>query len=142
MYYIYCLHFSLLPSHTTCTVCTQSFSGHGNAINELKIHPQNPELLLSASKGKSTSPILILHSLVPEPDHALRFWNLKTSVCIAIFGGVEGHRDEVLSADFHITGTKILSCGMDHSLKVWDMDVPEIRQVIQHSYKYQRGVKK
>lgn len=82
------------------------------------------------------------HSMALESDHALRFWNLKTSVCVAIFGGVEGHRDEVLSADFNMIGSLILSCGMDHSLKVWDMNVPELRNGIQESYKYQRGIKK
>ena len=75
-------------------------------------------------------------------DHALRLWNLKTNVCIALFGGVEGHRDEVLGADFNLAGNRILSCGMDHALKLWEMDTPILQQAIKESFEYQRSSKK
>ncbi|XP_061176711.1 polycomb protein eed-B-like [Saccostrea echinata] len=99
--------------------CVKHFVGHGIAVNELKFHPRDPNMLLSASK-----------------DHTIRLWNVKTDVCVVKFGGVDGHRDEVLSADFNITGSMITTCGMDHSLKIWKTDTESIQTAMKDSYTY------
>lgn len=105
-------HVGLVTSQSPChPPLFQHYVGHGNAINELKFHPRDPNLLLSVSKGKTDahtdtdththSLLLLTPSLcacVCSSDHALRLWNIQTDTLVAIFGGVEGHRDEVLSA--------------------------------------------
>lgn len=106
----------------TCTNEFRNLKGHSLAINDLKIHPKHTDILLSASK-----------------DDSLGLCNLQTDVCIAVFGGVEGHRDEVLSADLHWKAHKMVSCGMDDSLKIWSLEGDEvtvrplIRQFIIHT---------
>ncbi|KAK4484373.1 hypothetical protein RD792_006952 [Penstemon davidsonii] len=83
----------------------KSFVGHGDSINEIKTQPLKPSLVLSASK-----------------DESVRLWNIHTGICILIFAGSGGHRNEVLSVDFHPSDIyRIASCGMDNTVKIWSM---------------------
>lgn len=93
----------------------QSFVGHGESINEIRTQALKPSLIVSASKVCSafftTSFIylfwgfnnifwLMMHSsllCICEQDESVRLWNVHTGVCILIFAGAGGHRNEVLS---------------------------------------------
>ncbi|KAM7492669.1 hypothetical protein LguiA_035590 [Lonicera macranthoides] len=81
------------------------FVGHGDSINEIRTQTLKPSLVLSASK-----------------DESVRLWNVHTGICILIFAGAGGHRNEVLSVDFHPSDIyRIASCGMDNTVKIWSM---------------------
>jgi polycomb protein EED len=88
----------------------------GGEINEIKVAPRSTSLLFSASN-----------------DGSIRLWNIATKNLICIFGGVDGHRDSVISLDTHLLGGCIASGGIDHSIKIWRYDTPEIRSAIARS---------
>ena len=77
--------------------------GHGKSINEIGLHPGG-ELFATASK-----------------DESVRVWNLKTRVCVLVLGGEGGHSNEVVSLDFTLQGHRLLTCGVDKIIKIWDM---------------------
>jgi len=99
--------------------CGKHFVGHGGAINEIQFHPGDPYLLFSGSK-----------------DHTIRIWNTKTEHCVCIFGGVEGHRDQVLSIDLGFSGDQLISCGMDHAVKIWHTTTEKLKSAIRLSHKF------
>lgn len=91
--------------------------GHGNAINDLRVHPIQNSLVFSASK-----------------DESVRLWNIETNVCIAVFSGEKGHRDEILCVDPHPLGNCFVSAGMDTSIKIWGLEEPRIKNAIEASF--------
>ncbi|GJX26433.1 polycomb group protein fertilization-independent endosperm [Tanacetum coccineum] len=85
----------------------RNFVGHGDSVNEIRTQALRPSLVLSASK-----------------DESVRLWNVETGICILIFAGAGGHRNEVLSVDFHSSDIySIASCSMDNTVKIWSMKV-------------------
>lgn len=95
----------------------QVLIGHCSAIHDLKVHPKDSSILLSASG-----------------DHTMRLWNIESGQCIAVFGGADGHVDQIVSADFDATGDTIVSGGGDYSLKIWHINKWPLFKLIENSY--------
>lgn len=63
--------------------------------------------------------------LSASQDESIRCWNIRTGVCALVFGGEEGHRNEVLTCDWHPwEPCTVVSAGMDNIIKVWQADGP------------------
>jgi polycomb protein EED len=81
-----------------------TLSGHGDEITDLQFSPTNEWLLLSASY-----------------DESIRLWNLQRGTNVAVFTGHDGHRRQVLSVAWHFSGKEFASCGMDNTIKLWNV---------------------
>ncbi|VDN05954.1 unnamed protein product [Thelazia callipaeda] len=79
-----------------------SLIGHGDAVNDVRVFPNDSMIVASASK-----------------DFTARIWNIHNSACLAILGGVEGHLDQVISVDFDASSEYLASASMDHTIKLW-----------------------
>lgn len=91
-----------------------TFEFTAGAINDLKFHTIQPHLLLSGSK-----------------DYSIRLWNIRNSTCIAIFSGIRGHRDEVLSIDVTADGSQLISAGIDHNVMIWSLNDVDLKDKIE-----------
>ncbi|KAI7839483.1 hypothetical protein COHA_006750 [Chlorella ohadii] len=95
--------------------------GHGSSINDIAVHPDRPNLVVTASR-----------------DQSLRMWNLRTRCCVLVFQGDGGHRNEVLTLSWKAEARQapddsqcgeapggdlgmLLSAGMDNQIKIWGL---------------------
>ena len=110
--------------NTAAAEIFRTLKGHGNSVNDVKAHPLAPHIILSASK-----------------DESIRMWNIDTAVCVAIFAGAVGHRNEVLSLDIKPTdpdecAVRFISGAMDNMVKVWEL--PDSAELIKKSEVWDR----
>lgn len=94
-----------------------SLIGHTDEIYDIKRCPTNEWILISASN-----------------DETIRLWNLKHPSQIAIFAGHQGHREAVLSVDWHPLGEYFVSSGMDGTIKLWSVQNEKIKKAIKASF--------
>jgi len=99
-----------------------SLIGHTDELYDLKRCPTNECIIISASN-----------------DETIRLWNLKYPSQIAIFAGHQGHREAVLSIDWHPLGEYFVSSGMDGSIKLWSVQTEKIKNAIKDSFEPPKG---
>ena len=112
----------VIDTHRRCLFMT--LSGHGDEVTDMKFSPTNEWLLLTSSK-----------------DESVRLWNLQRGVNVAVFTGHDGHRGQVLSVDWHCSGNRFVSGGMDNVIKLWNVfdDIEEGKDAEGQKGKYDNG---
>lgn len=90
----------------------------GGFINDLKFHPQKPELLVSASE-----------------DLSIRIWNVQSSVCVLLFNAND-NSSQVSALDFNEEGTKLATGHLDCEICIWDLEGDEIKKKIEKSFSW------
>ncbi|KAM0675293.1 hypothetical protein GVAV_001118 [Gurleya vavrai] len=76
--------------------------GHGSSVNSLKVHTIDRSVIFSGSS-----------------DLSIRMWDLQKKITVCIFGGVAGHRDQILSLDVSLCGKFLVSSSNDCTVKIW-----------------------
>ena len=94
-----------------------SLIGHTDELYDIQVCPTNEWILLSASK-----------------DETIRLWNLRYPSQIAIFAGHQGHREAVLSIDWHPLGQYFASSGIDGTIKLWSVETEKVKNAIKESF--------
>ena len=70
--------------------------GHLSEIEDIKPFHMDYSLVLTSGK-----------------DESVRLWNIHSGICVAIFAGMKGHRDYILSVDIHPMDNCFVSGGQD-----------------------------
>lgn len=69
-------------------------------------------------------------------DESARLWDVVRGRCVAIFAGAGGHTEQVLTADIHASGERLITGGVDNMLKIWSLNTAPIQQAIKASREY------
>ena len=83
----------------------RSLSGHSEAVSCLAFKPDDPNILVTGSS-----------------DETLKLWDLSKSLCLST---VTGHSDAVRGVCFSPDGSKIASCSVDKTIRMWNAQTGE-----------------
>jgi polycomb protein EED len=102
-------------------MCT--LQGHGDEVYDLRFCGTTAGGYTAFNEGGDGDDSLLLSC---SKDESVRFWDVRSGACLAIFAGEQGHRERVLSFDIHPTGGTFVSSGLDTSVRIWQFDESDV----------------